>query len=87
MAPIEELDRRRHEYTCSSCQMAVPVETLSTLLRPSSPTKPITRCVSCGAILYLETAMAERLQGSKGGTGGPTPRGKKGKQAEANAEL
>jgi predicted nucleic acid-binding Zn-ribbon protein len=79
MAPIEELDRRRHEYTCSSCQMAIPVETLSALLRPSSANVPLTRCVSCGAILYLETEMAERLQGGGGG--------KKSKKAEANAEL
>jgi uncharacterized protein len=82
MAPIEELDRRRHEYTCSACQMAVPVETLSALLRPSSSNNPLTRCTSCGAILYLEATMAERLQGG-GGKGG----GKKGKKAEANAEL
>jgi uncharacterized protein len=85
MAPIEELDRRRHEYTCSSCQMAVPVETLSALLRPSSANIPLTRCVSCGAILYLEAAVSDRLQG--GGTGGGGRGGKKGKKAEANAEL
>jgi uncharacterized protein len=77
MAPIEELDRRRHEYTCSSCQMAVPVETVSALIRGSSAGAPLTRCVSCGAILYLETETAERLQGG----------GKKGKKSSAGAEL
>ncbi len=83
MAPIEELDRRRHEYTCSSCQMTVPVETLSVLLRPISDSKPITRCVSCGAILYIEAEMAERHQNGAAGSG----RGKKKSKAEAKAEL
>jgi len=80
MAPIEELDRRRHEYTCSSCQMALPMETLSNLLRPSTSNAPLTRCVSCGAILYLEADAAERAQGKSGG-------GKKGKKAQASSEL
>jgi uncharacterized protein len=81
MAPIEELDRRRHEYTCSACQMALPMETLANLLRPSASNAPLTRCTSCGSILYLEAEAAERAQG-KGGGGG-----KKGKKAQANAEL
>jgi uncharacterized protein len=62
MAPVEELDRRRHEYTCSACQMAVPMETVSSLITGKSVGAPITRCVSCGSILYLEKEAAERLE-------------------------
>lgn len=59
MAPAEELDRKRHEFTCGSCQMTVPVETLSALIRGSAANSPLTLCVNCGCILYLETAAAE----------------------------
>lgn len=62
MAPVEELDRRRHEYTCSACQMAVPMETVSTLISGANAGAPVTRCVSCGSILYLDKESAERLQ-------------------------
>lgn len=55
MAPVQELDRRRHEYCCGSCQMAVPVETVVTLLKSSH----VTRCVSCGCILYIEKEVAD----------------------------
>ncbi len=57
MAPVEELDRRRHEYNCGSCQMAVPVETVVALLKSSG----VTRCVSCGTILYIEKEVAEAV--------------------------
>jgi uncharacterized protein len=76
MAPVEELDRRRHEYTCSACQMAIPVETVSTLISGRAAGAPITRCVSCGSILYLEKEAAERLE-SKG----------KGSRSKATSEL
>lgn len=62
MAPVEELDRRRHEYTCGACQMAVPVETVSTLISGTAAGAPVTRCVSCGSILYLSKETAESLQ-------------------------
>jgi predicted nucleic acid-binding Zn-ribbon protein len=60
MAHVEELDRRRHEYSCGSCQMAVPVETLNALIRGSAATStaPITLCVNCGCVLYMEEEMA-----------------------------
>lgn len=61
MAPVAELDRRRHEYTCGSCQMAIPVETVSALMRGTLPNQPIVRCVSCGCMLYIEKEVAERL--------------------------
>lgn len=55
MAPVQVEDRKRHEYTCGSCQMSLPVEAVSGLLSKGT----ITRCVSCQCLLYLdETAMA-----------------------------
>jgi predicted nucleic acid-binding Zn-ribbon protein len=79
MAPVEELDARRHEYTCGSCQMTVPVERVATLMT-SSASAEIIRCASCGCVLYIESATAERFnnptsKGSKGGKG-------KGKKTE-----
>lgn len=58
MAPVEEQDRRRHEYTCGSCMMAVPVETVSALMTGHA----LTRCVSCGCILFMGKEEAEALQ-------------------------
>ena len=58
MAPIEEQDRRRHEYNCGSCMMSMPVETVSALLKGGV----VTRCVSCGCILFIESEMAKSLQ-------------------------
>lgn len=57
MAPLEILDRRNHEYTCGACMVIVPMEKMSTLLGPGS----LTRCVSCGAILYLDETTRERM--------------------------
>lgn len=58
MACIEEQDRRRGEYTCGSCMMSVPIETVSALLSHGG----ITGCVSCGVILYVETELQEALR-------------------------
>lgn len=70
MAAVEELDRRRHEYSCGSCQMAVPVETVSALIRGTTPAAPLVRCVSCGCLLYIEKEVAERLQPGQAKRGG-----------------
>lgn len=60
MAPIEVQDRKRHEYTCGSCMMSLPMETMSALLGHGQ----ITRCPSCGAILYLEEKTRETMTAS-----------------------
>jgi hypothetical protein len=49
MAPVEILDRRNHEFSCSACMMALPVETVSSMLSGR-----LTRCVSCHSIIYTE---------------------------------
>lgn len=48
MAQLEIVDRRRHEYNCGACMMSIPMETAISLLSGK-----ITRCPSCGCILYL----------------------------------
>ncbi len=58
MGPVEIVDRKRHEYNCGSCMIALPIESVSALLSHGD----MTVCVSCGCILYLEEATAEALQ-------------------------
>jgi len=58
MAAIEELDRRKHEYTCGSCMMSIPVEAVATLVQGDT----LVRCVSCGCILYLGSEASEAIQ-------------------------
>jgi predicted nucleic acid-binding Zn-ribbon protein len=79
MAPLNELDRRRHEYTCGNCQMALPVESVNSLLKGNAGTHGVTRCVSCGCILYIEKETVESLQ--------PQPKTKKGKKEKAAEQL
>lgn len=56
MAAIELHDARRHEFTCGACQTHLPVQILNALLKGS-----LTRCVSCGVILFIHDSDAERL--------------------------
>jgi predicted nucleic acid-binding Zn-ribbon protein len=58
MAPIEIQDRKRHEFTCGSCQMSLPLDTVSGLMSKGK----LTTCVSCGCILYLGEEEAKSLQ-------------------------
>lgn len=57
MAPLEEQDRKRHEFTCGSCMMSLPVESVATLLRSGK----LTRCVSCGCVLFISKELAEGM--------------------------
>lgn len=50
MGTIEVQDRKRHEYTCSVCMMALPVDSVSGLMSSGK----LTRCKSCEAILYID---------------------------------
>ncbi len=54
MAELEIADRKRHEYTCGSCMMGIPMEAAISLLSGK-----ITRCPSCGCILYLTAETAD----------------------------
>jgi predicted nucleic acid-binding Zn-ribbon protein len=58
MAPVQEEDRKRHEYSCGSCMMNIPIESVSALLSRGD----LTQCGSCGAILYLDEELSEQMQ-------------------------
>ncbi len=65
MAQIEVQDRKRHEYNCASCMMSIPVETISSVLGSGR----LTRCVSCGCILYVTDDDAKLMQEPAGKSG------------------
>jgi len=58
MAPVEIQDRRRHEFTCGSCMMNIPVEAVNALLCHGG----LTRCCSCSCILFVQDDVREALQ-------------------------
>jgi uncharacterized protein len=73
MAPVEILDRRNHEYSCSACMMAVTVETANSLISGK-----LVNCPSCRCILFIEEATLAAATG--------TPK-KKGKEKEVSAKA
>lgn len=49
MSPVEVVDRRNHEWSCSNCQMTLPVETVNAISMHK-----LTRCISCKCVLFTE---------------------------------
>jgi predicted nucleic acid-binding Zn-ribbon protein len=79
MGPIEVADRKRHEYHCGVCMMALPVDVVSLLMSSGK----LTLCKSCQCILYLDEEAKKAMEpSSKGGKSG---KGKSG--AKTGAEL
>lgn len=55
MAPVEVLDRRNLEYSCSACMMTLPIEAVNSMLSGR-----ITQCTACESILYTEEDLLSR---------------------------
>lgn len=49
MAKLDEIDRRNHEWACSSCMRAVPVQAISMIVAGK-----LTRCSNCTCILFAD---------------------------------
>ncbi|HIA71996.1 MAG TPA: hypothetical protein EYO01_04785 [Phycisphaerales bacterium] len=58
MAAIEIIDLKRKEYSCTSCSLHLPLESITTMLGPKDI---VVKCVSCDRILYLETESREAI--------------------------
>ncbi len=58
MAAIEIIDKKRGEYSCTSCSLHLPLESVTTLMGNKDS---IVTCGSCDRILYLEDASREAL--------------------------
>lgn len=57
MAVVEVTDFKRHEFNCGGCMKSIPLEGVNALLSKGS----LTRCKSCGLILYLSDETVERM--------------------------
>lgn len=68
MSHVEEIDRRNHEWSCGSCRMAIPPQTLSIISRGL-----LVNCPNCGCFLYTELDVVSKK----------LPKAKKGETLEA----
>jgi uncharacterized protein len=79
MSPVEVLDRRSHEGSCSACMMAIPVEAVSALMSGK-----LMSCPSCRCILFIEdSAFAPEKKAPKAPK---APKKPKEKAAKASSE-
>ena len=58
MASIEIIDKKRKEYSCNSCSLHLPLESIVQLMASSDT---IVKCGQCDRILFLEEASKEAL--------------------------
>ncbi len=58
MAAIEIIDKKRKEYSCTSCSIHLPLETVTVLMGNKDT---VVKCGSCDRILYLEPESREAL--------------------------
>ena len=62
MAAIEIIDHKRKEYSCTSCSLRLPLESVTTLLGTG---ESLVRCGSCDRILYLEAETRDVITPAK----------------------
>lgn len=62
MAAIEIIDHKRKEYSCTSCSLRLPLESVTTLLGTG---ESLVRCGSCDRILYLEAETRDLITPGK----------------------
>jgi len=62
MSAVEVIDLKRREYSCSSCSLTLPLESVTTLLGNS---EALVKCVSCDRILYIEAETRETMAPKK----------------------
>lgn len=58
MAGVIEIDRKRHEFACGLCMMAIPLDSVNRLVARGA----ITTCSSCGTLLYVEQMIVEAVK-------------------------
>jgi predicted nucleic acid-binding Zn-ribbon protein len=62
MAAIEIIDHKRKEYSCTSCSLRLPLESVTTLMGTG---ESLVRCGSCDRILYLEAETRDLITPGK----------------------
>ena len=62
MAPIEELDRKRLEYACSTCNSSMPFSLVNTIM---VEVERVQQCEGCLRILYMPEELKEGLVAKK----------------------
>lgn len=58
MGPVEVVDVKRGEFHCGVCMMALPVDTVVSLVKGGK----LTKCSSCQCVLYMEAESVKALQ-------------------------
>lgn len=61
MASVQVQDRKRHEYTCGSCQMSIPIDAVNALLSKGK----MTLCASCQCILFMDEDAMKAMEPPK----------------------
>jgi len=62
MAAVEIIDRKRKEFSCTSCSLSLPLDAITTMLGNK---ETVVKCGSCDRILYLEAETREEMTPSE----------------------
>ena len=80
MGPVEIADRKRHEYHCGVCMMALPVDLVSSLMSSGK----LTLCKSCQCVLYLDEEGKKAMDPSSAKSKSGTKSGSKSREKTAS---